>query len=169
MKIEEEANAPDITQEADAVSAQGSDEKSKDEDWSPEDLSAQDRAPYDKQVNAVDEFIERHLTYKPTDENRQAILDYLAEHDLAISPASLELCWEQLQDELDLETEKESNRVDEASRIRHASTAQLATSEPEEKPESAEESEPEENETPKTARGKPVAWRNGRRVGAVGE
>ena len=160
MPSEETIN-PDITEGAsDPLGAPDSQEEN-DDDWSPQDLSPEQREQYDRAVKAADEFVTKHPEYKPTDENQQMILDYLAVHDLLISPASLELCWEQLRDRLDLAPEEESN-ADESIRVRLA-TAQLArgTKSEEESPES-DESEPEEE--PIGQRGKPIAWRNGQRV-----
>lgn len=159
---------PELTEEAtDPLGAPNSQEE-QDDDWSPEELPAEDRTQYDKAVQAVDDFVAKHPEYKQTEENRRAILDYLAEHDLVISPASLE--WEQLQDGLELEQPESQGQEPpksgdeepkEADRVRRASTTQLARTKGVES-EEAEESEPEE---PKTARGKSVAgWRNGRRL-----
>lgn len=127
----EEQNAPDqLTEEAsDPLGTPDSQEEKNDADFSPEDLSPEQRAQYDQSVEAVDAFIENHPTYKQTDENQQTILGYLDQQDLAISPASLELCREQPRDRLDLEPESqdqeppesEDEEPKETDRVRHVS------------------------------------------------
>lgn len=154
---------PEIIEEAtDPLGAPDSQEES-DDSWSPGDLSPKQREQYDRAVKAVDDFIKKHPTYKSTDENRQAILDYLESHDLAISPASLELVWEQIGDRLDLAEGQDSEEQPDAS-VRLATAPLARTKSEEEPPESVEEAE----EEPTGRRGKPVAWRNGRAVIGVG-
>lgn len=94
MEREDIKNDDQIVEEAADGLAAPESQEGQDDDWSPDHLPAAQRAAYDKAVAAVDSFIESHPEYKQTDENQQAILDYLERHDLAISPASLELCWE---------------------------------------------------------------------------
>ena len=169
MKIEEQANAPDIVEE----SSDGLGAPDSQDNWSPDQLSAADRTRYDTAVKAVDDFIANHPTYKSTDENREAILGYLSAHDLAISPASLELCWEQLKDQLDLEPEQRDSTAgadeqsDASARLATAGLARGNRSVESEEPPESDESEPEVPESGR--RGKPVAaWRNGRAVIGVG-
>lgn len=155
MKIEEQTN--EITEEAsDPLGPPDSPEEESAEDWSPEELSVEDRAQYDKAVQAVDDFLANHPLYKQTDENRQAILEYLAEHDVAISPASLELCWEQLQD-LDLEPEQREDDQPDAS-------AKLATAGLARRTNGVESQDSDQSQEPAPPQKKSTAWRNGREI-----
>lgn len=171
MKIDEEARAPDTTGVAsDPLGAPDSPEEGqeeRDEYFRPEHLPAEERARIEQAVQAGDSFIESHPTYKPTDENRQVILDYLADHDLQISPAALGLAWEQLQDSLELEPETKTPEESIAHRVREASTESLARKTEEELPEKSEEESAEEEPVAKRG-GKLVAFRNGRRVAVAG-
>ena len=159
-----EVKTADIVEEAsDALGAPASEEH---EDFSPKDFSAEDRARYDQAVKVVDDFIASNPRYKQTEANRELVLEFLADHSLEISPAALALAYERLQDRLDLEPPESEEKPNDLDRIRQASTAQLAMADTEGEPESGE-AEPEESEEPKIARGKPVAWRNGRRAGVA--
>lgn len=166
MANEQDAPGQLTEESSDALSAPSQEEQ--EEDFSPEDLTPEQREQFDRAAQAVDSFIQNHATYRQTDSNRQAILDYLSAHDLAISPASLELCWEQLKDQLDLAHEQDSKGADEdqpeeqpdaSARL----TAGLARTKGVESEEDAKE--PELPAEPKTARGKkPTAWRNGKEI-----
>ena len=165
MNREDIKNDQIVEDAADGLAAPDSQES--DDNWSPNDLSPEQRQQYDRAVKAIDEFVTKHPEYKPTDENRQVILDYLESHDLAISPASLELCWEQLQDRLDWAEQRDSEQPDATMRVATAGLARGTRSEQE--PPGTVEKEPAAEEEPMGRRGKPVvAWRNGRAVIGVG-
>lgn len=160
MKTEEH-NTPEIEEAAAELGAPSQDES---DDWSPEELSAEDRARYDKAVKAVDDFIARFPRYRQTNENREKILGFLSDHSLEISPAALALAYEQLESELDLAPDQDSEQQGQPDASTRLATALLARGNRRgEWEEDAEESEPEPEE-PKIARGKPVGWRNGKAI-----
>lgn len=167
--IDEKIN-PEISEEStDALGALDlQEEQTEGDDFKPENLPAEQQEQFQKIVQAVDDFIAAHPEYRQTEENQKAILDFLEEHDLPISPAALELAFEQLQDSLDLEPEAKTPEESESNRVRQAGSDALARKN--EESASKSEGEPaEEDQEPVGKRGgKVIAFRNGRRVAIAG-
>ena len=158
-------NAPATEEAADQL---GDSQDKRQDDWSPDDLNAEQRAQYDRGVGAVDEFLKDKRTrqYEPTDANREKLLAYLDEHGLPMSFGGLYVAFEQLSEAGELELSSDGQRTDEeqpdaSARLATAGLARGTRSL--ESEEDAEESEPEPEE-PTTARGKPTAWWNGKEV-----
>lgn len=143
MKIEDIRNdeAPDTTEAAEELAADDY-EPYTDEERAA--MSPEQRAEVERIEQAIEEFLARTKTYLQTPENRKAILRFLEDHDLRITPTSLLLAFEELSETGDLDL---GERPQEQESEEH---------------ESQTASEPEQ--VAPQLRKKSVAWRNGREI-----
>lgn len=168
IMIENTDKAPDKEQATEELAA--NDEPYTDEERAA--MSPEQRAEVERIEQAIEEFVARTKTYLQTPGNRKAILGFINDHDLRITPTSLRLAFEELSEagELELKSEQKNQGADEQPDVSAClATSLLARGNRSVEEEETTSQEPPELEEPKTARGKPiVAWRNGKRVLGVG-